>query len=67
MEFAISIMSPPLDYSFSSNIKRNHIYPTDHCQALPQNQFLLFYRSGSLFAPVGAEWAQLLSWASFLF
>lgn len=47
-------MHPPLDYSFS-NSKSNHIYPTDHCQALAQTQFFHFYQSSSPPAPVGAE------------
>ena len=47
-------MHPPLDYSFF-NTTSNHIYPMDHCQALPQARFFHFYQGRSPLAPVGAE------------
>lgn len=55
MPFTNSIMHPPLNYSFFSNSKSNHIYPTGHCQALWQTRFFHFYQSGSPLAPAAAE------------
>lgn len=50
-----SIKHPLLDYSFSSNCKTNHIYPTDHCQTLPQTWFFPFLPRRSPLTPAAAE------------